>query len=178
MTKIHIALINTALLLTGVLIGCGGDEGTTIKRRGQARPAVNRRKAGKRKSAAPVLHNEMVDHKIYKYRAGRDPFEPFFFVAKKIGIEQFNPIHPLQKYGLEQIQVLGIVSQTIRARAIVRDPKGRFYIVKRGDLIGPPHGEVVQIRTDRLIVERKVKDRSDKVHRVVTSLMLRKEQNR
>jgi len=164
-----------SLLTAGFMFSCG-DEGTSIRGEGRGKAKKSVRKAKKKVKTVAVLDDEMGKQKIYKYRGGRDPFEPFFFVAKKSGIEQFNPIHPLQNYKLAQIRVMGIISQTVRARAIVRDPKGRFYIVKRGDLIGPPHGEVVQVRTDRLIVERKVKDRRDKVHRVVTALKLRKEQ--
>ena len=41
-----------------------------------------------------------------------------------------------------------------------------------GDMIGPPRGEITQIRTDRLIVEQQVKDRDNKLHRINNELKI------
>lgn len=52
---------------------------------------------------------------------------------------------PLEQFDLAQIELLGVVWETDRPRALVSDPSGQSYVVRAGDPIGKNEGEIVAI---------------------------------
>ena len=96
----------------------------------------------------------------YHYNpAGKpDPFKPFvekeMLLKKKSERAAVVSIFPLQREGIDQFNLVGIVGSAARRVAIVetKDGKGR-YPVAIGTRIGLNKGKVVEIRNDRIIIE-------------------------
>jgi len=116
--------------------------------------------AAKPGAASPGAANDAPDE-AYKTKgaAKPDPFRPFVEkeVVLKKQIEKAPPssIYPLQKVGLDQFTLVGIAGDAKRRMAIVetKDNKGRFYPLTLGTIIGLNKGKVVEIRSDRVVVE-------------------------
>jgi type IV pilus assembly protein PilP len=96
---------------------------------------------------------------VYSYRPqGKpDPFKPFVdaqIVAAKKGKAAATPsIFPLQKAGVENFNVVGIMGDDIRRMAIVEDAAKKFYPLFVGTRIGLHNGKVTDILADRVIVD-------------------------
>lgn len=97
-----------------------------------------------------------------------DPFEPLF---KPVPAEKPKPpeaqekpaapkrrLTPLEKVGLDQLKLVGIVRAESGNKALVEDASGKGYIVIHGTYIGIHSGKVVDILKDRIIVEEEDKD--------------------
>lgn len=62
-------------------------------------------------------------------------------------------IFPLQKAGVENFKVVGIMGDEIRRVAIVEDAGKKFYPLFVGTRMGLHNGKVTDILADRVIVE-------------------------
>ncbi len=117
----------------------------------------------------------------YRYNpAGKpDPFKPFIEqeirTRKKLEAPGALPINPLQRAGMDQFRLVGISGDEQAKIAIVVDVKGKFYPLFVGTYIGLHGGRVVEILSDRVIIEEKTKteDRAARTKRI--TMKLRKE---
>lgn len=112
-----------------------------------------------------------------------DPFHPF--IEKEIQVKERAKqvasvsIFPLQKAGIEQFKLVGIIGDAKRKLAIVEtsDGKGRCYLVALGTVIGLNRGRVVQIQDDLIVVEEAVPGRTGQiVNRVIKKLHIKEEE--
>lgn len=97
---------------------------------------------------------------VYNGEGLRDPFQPFIKIEpKKKKAEKpkvFVPKTPLQRYAVEELQLVGIVwAEGARARALIEDPEGKGYIVGPGTLVGDKGGKIVRIQPERVLVEER-----------------------
>ncbi|HOW57627.1 MAG TPA: pilus assembly protein PilP [Smithellaceae bacterium] len=97
---------------------------------------------------------------IYSYNPlGKpDPFRPFIeeeIAAKKRQEEKkkMTSMFPLQRMEVEKFRLVGIAGDSERRVAIVEDASQKFYPIFAGTQIGMNDGKVVEILTDRVIVE-------------------------
>jgi Tfp pilus assembly protein PilP len=107
----------------------------------------------------------------FTYKPGRDPFQSYFDVTTEAPI--ITKLEPLQKHELSALKVIAIVTGTVQPAAMILDPGGKPWLVRRGTLIGPPRGRVSQILSDRVVVEREYKDRLERVHKLRHQLRIR-----
>lgn len=114
----------------------------------------------------------------YHYNpAGKpDPFKPFvakeILPTKKSEKAAVVSIFPLQRAGIDQFNLVGIVGSAERRVAIVetKDGKGR-YPVALGTRMGLNKGKVVEIRNDRIIIEEVIQGRTgQKINRISKKL--------
>ena len=79
-----------------------------------------------------------------------DPFRPFIKLTK----ETPNPenLLPIQRLKLSEIKLTGIIWNTQNPLALIEDPAGKGYVLRKGDLIGPS-GKVKEVKKDRVIIE-------------------------
>jgi type IV pilus assembly protein PilP len=85
-------------------------------------------------------------------RRRRDPFRPFTLdLRPKETTEEF--LTPLQRYELQQLQVVGVLLDLEPPRAMVQDSSGMGYIVTPGTLIGRRRGVVTDIQPRQIVVE-------------------------
>ena len=59
---------------------------------------------------------------------------------------------PLEQFDLGQLDLTGLVWKSDNRRALVQDPSGRSYIVRKGDPIGKNEGVIVEIDDTGVVV--------------------------
>jgi type IV pilus assembly protein PilP len=95
----------------------------------------------------------------YSYNpAGKpDPFRPFVedevAAKKREEKKKVSSIFPLQRMEVEQFKLVGIAGGQNRRLAMVEDMTKKFYPLSIGTRIGINNGKVIEISSDRVIVE-------------------------
>ncbi len=117
----------------------------------------------------PDLLAEQVEKQLayfYDPKGKLDPFQPLFATeaqrmpaTKKKGKKKERlPLTPLQRIGLSQLKLVGIIVSPIGNKALVEEPSGKGYIISTGTYVGTNFGRVKKVLKDRVIVEEKVED--------------------
>ena len=108
-------------------------------------------------AASPALQQPAL---VYSYRPqGKpDPFRPFVdaqiaAASKARAATRKESIFPLQKAGVENFKIVGIMGDEARRMAIVEDAAKKFYPLFVGTRVGLRNGKVADILADRVIVE-------------------------
>ncbi len=94
--------------------------------------------------------DEPVDDYTYNPIGKRDPFRSFLSLGNR-GRDPI-PRTPLQKFELDEYQLVGIVWGVERPRALVEDPQGVGYVMEIGTYIGKNWGKVTQISPSEVMV--------------------------
>jgi len=139
--------------LTAALLfaGCGGDAPAPAAQTAAA-PAA----AAQKKAAAPEAAPAAVSTYQYAYNplGKRDPFrsplEDIKNQAQGSQVESCN--EPLCQWDLDQLILVAVVTGDANPIAMVEDPQGRGYIIKRNTKIGKQGGKVTQILRDSVTV--------------------------
>lgn len=94
-----------------------------------------------------------------------DPFRSVFVTQPRKAMEVSRkaqerkmPLTPLQKLGVSQLKVVGIIISPTGNKALVEDPAGKGYVITVGTYVGSNFGRVTRILNDRIIVEEEVED--------------------
>lgn len=161
------------LVAAGLLTACGGDDAPVVTRQ-KAADAKTAPVAGQ--SAAPVATAvtaatpEAVDDE-YNYNpiGKRDPFRSF--IADELAPDTRRVVTPLQRYDLDQMQVIGIIWGISAPRAMITTPDGKGYVVQKGTLIGKNWGKVSRITQDEVIISEEYRDFEGKL--IVTEVPLK-----
>lgn len=101
----------------------------------------------------------------------RDPFRNLFEVDDAKEQEELTE---LQKYELDQLKLVAVVSRIATPYAMVEDPSGKGHTLTRGTLIGKNWGQVAQIRPDCVVVREEYRDYTGRKVTNRTSLCLPK----
>jgi len=113
----------------------------------------------------PVYADDVKEKKVatYSYNPeGRpDPFKPLIETSmKKVGgvvkTKEAVPLTALEKFSIDELRIVGIVTGNGKSVAMIEDTQGKYYPVSKGTLIGPRKGRVKEILTDKIIIEEKV----------------------
>jgi len=83
----------------------------------------------------------------------RDPFRNFEWEEKGRKAMLGNDRGPLEQYDVNQMSLLAVVWNTGVARALVRDPAGKSYIVGTGTRMGKNEGRVTNINDNLVVVK-------------------------
>lgn len=87
----------------------------------------------------------------YDSTGKRDPFRSFVLERAK---EQHSAERgPLEQFDLSQLNLVAVVWNTPKPRALVTDPSGRGYIVAEGTPIGKNEGRITKIQDNEIIVK-------------------------
>ncbi len=105
---------------------------------------------------ATQAHQEQAQ--AYRYNpAGRiDPFRPFVDPEAAAKKKKVRPLSPLQRAGIEEFTLVGVIEGNKSRRAMVQDASGKFYSLVRGSYIGLNKGRVTAIHKDKLIVLERI----------------------
>ncbi|MFO7861493.1 MAG: pilus assembly protein PilP [Desulfosalsimonas sp.] len=109
------------------------------------------------------------EERLYTRKGRVDPFEPFMRGSSRqesgeeedgAELQRRRPQTPLEKIALSQLKLTAILrlASDNDAIAMVEDPSGKGYVVKKGTWIGDQGGRVAEIRSDRIIVQEQYKD--------------------
>lgn len=119
---------------------------------------------------------------VYHYNPGGriDPFKPFVdteaAAKKKAEKTKVLPLNPLQRLGVEQFKLVGIIEGSRGRRAMVQDASGKFYVLVQGTHIGLNQGRVAKILQDSVIVNEKVRTDEGKIQSRTQIMKLRQDE--
>ena len=86
----------------------------------------------------------------------RDPFLPMFQLGQQI--EPDSSLPPLQRVGLTELSLIGVLWGNYGYTAMVQTPDGKGYSIRRGTRIGPNNGVVSSITERGIIVQERFTD--------------------
>jgi Tfp pilus assembly protein PilP len=113
----------------------------------------------------------------YKSSGRKDPFRPFIDFSKverSIPTDTDRPLTPLEKYALNQYQLVGIIlAGDMNNYALIEDPENIGYTVRTGDMIGNMSGQVKEIKFNEVVIEEPYLDIFDKQQIRTITLRLR-----
>ncbi|MGI5862995.1 MAG: pilus assembly protein PilP [Myxococcales bacterium] len=152
--------------MTATLLAACGDA--------PSKPVAKPKKTAAAKEAAkPELASSAAEAEqapLYEYAYSpigkRDPFRSVLDdeQAKPQLAAGVRDCGPLCKWDLEQFKLVAVISGMSNPLAMVEDPSGRGYVVRRGTFIGKRNGKVSQIRSGEVIVTEVFKDQMGKPH--------------
>ncbi len=170
-------IFTISLTLSG--IGCGEDEGTNVRGVGGGRSSASSSgsstKSGSKTSgsettkAPPPPQKELPEAAFIETDENRDPFRSYLQVFAAQTLPEPTSIAPrppvlLENVSIDDLRLIAIVSgEGGNPRAMVVDPEGKGWVVRRGDYIG--RGETVRLgqNQNRTINWRVVRVRPDRI---------------
>jgi type IV pilus assembly protein PilP len=146
--------------IAGLASGCASSAPSEAKVPPKA-PEVKKPAEEKPAEAAPEFEY------VYSPVGKRDPFRSTLDEMASSPSESASTSQicgPLCRWELEQLKLVAVISGVSNPLAMVEDPKGDGYVVRRGTLIGKRNGKVTQIRSGELVVNEIYKDQTGKSH--------------
>ncbi len=103
----------------------------------------------------------------------RDPFESYLQALEKrrrrATTRRNRPLEPLERFDLSALKLVATFKRGKTRVAMVEDPSGRGYIIRRGSRIGRNNGRVEKITDDTVyIVEEVIGPGGDLIERQTT----------
>jgi hypothetical protein len=123
--------------------------------------------------AAALRRKALIDTDfIDSDESNRDPFKPFLRLFVDKGASHVRQVPAIfEKFALEELTLIAIVSGDAQPRAMFRDPAGLGQTVKRGDYVSKSGARITKILSDRVIVEKNEPTQSGEP-RVIESAIL------
>jgi type IV pilus assembly protein PilP len=153
-----VTLWASCLMMGSVLFAQGGAPMTRASQIKEAGPPASATAASE---TGPVLAPEPVSQTAASYSydpsGRRDPFRPVGLEGQQPGAERLD-LPPLQRVGLTELNLIGIIWGGFGYSAMVQTPDGKGYTVKRGTRIGPNNGVVSAITESAVIVQEQFAD--------------------
>jgi type IV pilus assembly protein PilP len=138
----------TAAVLGAVALGLGacGESGPKGTAATAAKASAPKPSPAREPTAAPAPAY------VYNPVGKRDPFRsPEAEPAAQAALAA-NCTDPLCRFDVDQLTLVAVVSGDANPLAMVQDPAGRGYFVRRNTRIGRQGGKVTQIMSDALVV--------------------------
>lgn len=133
------------VLFTAFLVSGCSETVTTNSGQGSA-PVVDRKPqaSGPAADAGVAARIELQESEFAESERSRDPFRAFVanFVDEARTQTKSQREVVLEEYSLDDLKLIGIVTGGVEARAMLLDPRGHGYVIKRGQFVG--RAEVVQ----------------------------------
>lgn len=95
---------------------------------------------------------------IYDPTGKKDPFKPYKAPRIRGDNRPAAAIDPLTIVDVAQLQLVAVMWNTARPRAVVKDPQNRNYILFKNMRIGRNEGVVVDIREGEIVIVEKFDD--------------------
>ncbi len=122
--------------------------------------AKKKKKAGQKQKVATVEvsgdeaevggYGDVGEGYVYDASGKRDPFRSFQFVDDEVPKTGFGP---LGDYEVAQLELVAVVWDASRPKALVADPGGRSFIIGEGSQIGKNSGRVIHIGDNLVLVK-------------------------
>lgn len=140
--------LQLAALLAGTVLAaaCGGSAPPPTQAQ-QAKAAVAKPPAPAEPAtqAAPTY--------VYNPIGKRDPFRsPEAEPAAQAALANTACTEPLCRFDIDQLTLVAVVSGDANPLAMVQDPAGRGYFVRRNTRVGRQGGKVTQIMSDAVVI--------------------------
>ena len=143
------------------VLGCDDAPAPTAAPTPSAAPAAAKTAVAKPKAAPKPVAKEPTPLQLTdadfvdSIERNRDPFRSYLreFATPLRRTVAVQRKVLLQRYALDELRLIAVVSGRVRARAMFRDPTGLGVSVKRGDYISKSAARVKQILPDRVVVQ-------------------------
>ncbi len=167
-------LVGLGSFLLAGLVACGDDAPTPPSKPGNGAAGLNRLTGGgapppKAPPAPPPAPatpppsagaegDDDVADLAYAYSpiGKRDPFRSLFDQLKLE--DGAREVTELQKFKLDQLRLVAVVSRIATPYAMVEDPDGKGHTLTRGILIGKNWGRVAQINPECVVIKEEYRD--------------------
>jgi len=148
-TARHIVAALACGALGVALVGCSADKALQAANTGsttKAPAAAAVPDAGPALAPPPIARMEFAENDFVESDRNRDPFRTFIATfappeSKRVAQNQRAVILP--QHSIDELKLVAIVTGGEYPRAMVVDPSGKGWVLKRGDFVGRP--EVVHI---------------------------------
>ncbi len=148
-TAFVLGFLGMATPIGALVVGCGGDKkpsgAAAVDLAAPAVPTVTATAPPSAQPAAPKVRHQESD--FVENERNRDPFRTFNAIlapsddrARGANIQTTTL---LQQYGLDELKLIAVVQSGDYPRAMVLDPTGKGWVIKKGDYLARP--EVVHI---------------------------------
>ena len=153
MTYKPLSIFIVGLLICFLLAACeDGANPQPVQRPKATKPAI-------KAAAVPEVVEELeVVEYVYDPTGTRDPFKNPFGTLIEIPIDNAIPLTPLQKIGLDQLRVIGVIIGKGEPKAMVIAPDNKSFVLKKGTKIGRNNGKVSHITTEAIFIEEQYLD--------------------
>lgn len=121
-----------------------------------------------------VMTEKTQDEYSYNPVGKRDPFAPL--LMKEDRKAQTGDRPPLERYGLFEFKLTGVVWGGLGYSAMLEGPDGKGYFVHVGTIMGQNKGVVKKITQNTMVIEEKIKTITGEIDRKEIVIELRKKQ--
>ncbi len=143
------------------LANCGGDAPQIReKARGRAPAAKASSGVAKKDIQVPSPFSTKKDPYFYNPIGKRDPFKKY---AGELVTDVWLPRSPLERYGLDELNLTAIVWGISTPRALLQAPDGYSYIVRTNMRVGKNRGRVSRVTKRKVFVEEEYRDPTGKL---------------
>jgi type IV pilus assembly protein PilP len=147
-TARYVTAAVASVALAVVLAGCSPDKALQAANTGSTKTPVAVADAGVAPTLAPppIARVEFAENDFVESDRNRDPFRTFIATfappeSKRVAQNQRAVLLP--QFSIDELKLVAIVTGGDYPRAMVVDPGGKGWVLKRGDFVGRP--EVVHI---------------------------------
>jgi len=143
------AAIACGALSVGALLGCSPDKALLAANTGSttaAPAAAVVPDAGPALAPPPIARMDFAENDFVESDRNRDPFRTYvatFAAPERQRVAQNQRAVVLPQFSIDELKLVAIVTGGDYPRAMVIDPGGKGWVLKRGDFVGRP--EVVHI---------------------------------
>ncbi len=97
---------------------------------------------------------------VYTSIGKRDPFRPYYVdqALEEEEKQSARALTELEKFEIDQLKLVGVVTGTSTPSAMVEDPSGAGHTIMIGTLIGKHSGRVNKIKRDEVIILEEFRD--------------------
>ena len=169
-------LVLVALILFAALAGCK-KKGTTPPPQAQKPQATVAQVQKPVQQQQSSVRTDNVNISALDFTKKKDPFKPLVAAtAPSAGKRGAGPVNlhalPIQAIDAGKFKVSGIVAGINENKALVVDPNGRGYVVKRGMLIGSNNGRITNISNNAVEILEQYSDEDGHTKKRVIKLTL------
>lgn len=172
--RIRFVLLTVVCFLLSVALGCGKkEESVTQEVKKKSAPAKAALDVKSKKEETKSNLEQVAYH--YDPTGKIDPFRSLIVEETKGGKgvgEKGGGLKPLQRYDLDQLKLVGVISDARPPRALFEDVAGDGYIVTIGTLVGKNEGTVAAIHENEVVIEEKQLDLQGKLVKKRISLKM------
>ena len=137
-----------ALLAALALVAACGGSGAP-----PSAPAQQAKAAVAKPPSAPEATAPAAPTYVYNPIGKRDPFRsPEAEPAAQAALANTACNEPLCRFDIDQLTLVAVVSGDANPLAMVQDPQGRGYFVRRNTRVGRQGGKVTQIMSDAVVI--------------------------
>lgn len=147
--KNNLIFIISMILLSTVVFGCKKSAPPQPQKTQQEQRPQAGAPPAQGETAVKVEEVKPQEVEVFRYESLGlvDPFEPI--IGKQEG---GTAVSPLEQYSLDQLKLVAIIWGVPEPRAMVEDPQGKGYIIKKGTKIGKNQGVVIKILDNEVVV--------------------------